>query len=587
MQIYRAPLDEMTFQMRAFGYDEVAKLPGFEAFDLDTVRMMLDQTGSITTEVLLACNKAGDTEGVKWDPKTGDLKTATGFLEAHKALAENGYYGLTASADHGGGGAPYALGTMVKEMLMSGNKSLSMCPGLTGGLIEALEAHATAELQETYLPKLTTGEWTGTMCLTEPHAGTDLGLLRTKAVPKDDGTYSLTGTKIWITFGEHDLADNIIHLVLARLPDSPQGIKGISTFLVPKFKDDGTRNGIRCSGVEHKMGIHGSPTCVMDMEDAEGYLVGEPNRGMAAMFTMMNAARLFVGVEGISLSEIAYQTALEFAKDRRQSRSLDRSKNDKSAPADNILVHPDVRRMLLNVKASTEAMRGLAAWAGTQIDIADHHPDEATRKRAELLVALLIPIVKSYCTERGFENVSDAMQVCGGSGFTADWSIEQYMRDLRIAMIYEGTNHIQALDLVGRKLPMEGGKAFQIFVEEAKALSAKASGIDETKGFAKELDAVLGMLLEVTKTLHGRSGKDAEEIGAAASHYLKLFGLVACAYVWVRQATYAVENKTSNASTKLKTANYFFKQILPEIHGVRAKLESNKDSMMAFEVDEL
>jgi len=587
MQIYRAPIDDMMFQLAAFGYAEVAGISHFEAFDTETVRMILDQTGGLATDVLLACNRHGDVDGTKWDPATGEVTTARGFKAAHEALAENGYYGLTADEAHGGGGAPYTLGTLVREMLMSGNKSLSMAPGLTGGLIEALEAHASPELQARYLPKLCSGEWTGTMCLTEAHAGTDLGLLTTKAVPQEDGTYRLTGTKIWITFGEHDLTDNIIHLVLARLPDAPPGIKGISTFLVPKVKPDGTRNGIGCSGLEHKMGINGSPTCVIDMEDAEGYLVGVPGRGMASMFTMMNAARLFVGVEGVSLGEIAYQTALAFAKDRRQSRALNPTRSDKDAAADNILVHPDVRRMLLEAKSTNEAMRGLTVWISTNIDKSHHSADEGAREVADDLVQILTPVVKAYCTERGFSNVSEAMQVCGGAGFTTDWSIEQYMRDLRIALIYEGTNHIQALDLVGRKLPMRGGRLFKTFVSEVRAVIGRGRENEDTAPFADGLDDALGLLVEATHALGERAAQDREEMGASASTYLRLFGLVACAYSWVRQTVHAVETDSKNRSTKIKTARYFFAQVLPEMHGLVAKLASGKESMMAFEVDEL
>ncbi|MBX3270500.1 MAG: acyl-CoA dehydrogenase [Sandaracinaceae bacterium] len=587
MQIYRAPIEDMMFQLAAFGYEDVAGLSRFEAFDLETLRMILEQTGALASDVLLACNRAGDEDGVKWDPATGAVKTARGFREAHRALAENGYYGLTADEAHGGGGAPYTLGTLVREILMSANKSLAMAPGLTGGLIEALEAHAAPELQTMYLPKLAAGEWTGTMCLTEPHAGTDLGLLTTRATPNDDGTYALTGTKIWITFGEHDLADNIIHLVLARLPDAPQGVKGISTFLVPKVLPDGTRNAIACSGLEHKMGIHGSPTCVMDLTGATGWLVGQPHRGMASMFTMMNAARLFVGVEGISLGEIAYQTALEFAKDRRQSRALDPRRSDPSAAADNILVHPDVRRMLLNARSTTEAMRGLAVLVSTNIDLAHHHPDEDARQRAEDLVALLTPVVKSYCTERGFANVSDAMQVCGGAGYTRDWSIEQYLRDMRIALIYEGTNHIQALDLVGRKLPMHDGRLFRTFVKEARAAVAAGRAHESTAGFADALDEALGHLVGATEQLAERAGRDREELGAVASNYLHLFGLVACAYSWVRQVAHAVATDAPNRATKLKTARFFFALVLPELHGVLGKLGAGAAPMMDFELDEL
>jgi len=587
MQIYRAPVDDMMFQLAAFGYAEVAKLSRFEAFDLETVRMILDQTGSLATDVFLACNRAGDEEGVKWDPETGAVKTATGFKEAHRALAENGYYGLTADDEHGGGGAPYTLGTLVREMLMSSNKSLSMCPGLTSGLIEALEAHGTDAQKQTYLPKLAAGEWTGTMCLTEPHAGTDLGLLRTKAVPKDDGSYELTGTKIWITFGEHDLADNIIHLVLARLPDAPQGIKGISTFLVPKLKADGTRNAIKCSGLEHKMGIHGSPTCVMDMEGAEGYLVGEPNRGMQSMFTMMNAARLFVGVEGISLGEIAYQTALEFAKDRRQSRALNPNRMEQDAEADTILVHPDVRRMLLNIKSTSEALRGLAVWISTNIDLAHHAETEEARQDADDLVALLTPVIKAFGTEQGMDNVNDAIQVCGGAGYTKDWSIEQYARDLRIALIYEGTNHIQALDLVGRKLPMHDGRLLKTFAKEVAKTIEAGQKHAETKPFADALQDSLRILMDATDELRERAGQDREEIGAAASTYLRLFGFVACAYAWVRQVAHAVETGADNAATKVKTARYYFELVHPKLHGVVATLAAGKGPMMDFDVSEL
>ncbi len=587
MQIYRAPVEDMMFQLAAFGYADVAALSRFEAYDLETVRMILDQTGTLATEVFLACNRAGDEEGVKWDPESGAVTTATGFKAAHEALAENGYYGLTADDAHGGGGAPYTLGTLVREMLMSSNKSLSMAPGLTSGLIEALEAHGTDEQKAKYLPKLASGEWTGTMCLTEPHAGTDLGLLRTKAVPKGDGTYSLTGTKIWITFGEHDLTDNILHLVLARLPDAPQGIKGISTFLVPKIKDDGTRNQIRCSGLEHKMGIHGSPTCVMDMEEAEGYLVGEPGRGMASMFTMMNAARLFVGVEGISLAEISYQTALAFAKDRRQSRALNPNRIEQDAEADTILVHPDVRRMLLNIKSTNEALRGLAVWISAQIDLSHDHPDADRRQDADDLVALLIPVIKAYGTDRGFENVSEAIQVCGGAGYTKDWSIEQYFRDLRIALIYEGTNHIQALDLVGRKLPMHDGRLMKTFAREVHAVLERARGHEETSAFADALQEGLKLLIEATEQLRERAAQDREEIGAAASNYLHLFGLVACAYSWVRQTAHAVESGADNAAAKVKTARYFFELVYPEVHGVVATLRAGKAPMMDFAVDEL
>ncbi len=586
MQIYKAPIEDMMFQLAAFGYDRVSSLDEFSAYDLETVRMVLDQTGSLVVDVLLPCNRTGDQQGAQWVPETGAVKVPDGYLQAHQACAKNGYYGLTASPDYEGGGAPVSLGTLVKEMLMSGNKSFSMCQGLSHGLIEALEAHATEELKQAYLPKLTTGQWSGTMCLTEPQCGTDLGLLTTRAEPFED-RYRITGTKIWITFGEHDLTENICHLVLARLPDAPSGIKGISTFLVPKIRPDGSHNGVRCTGLEHKMGINGSPTCVMDLDGAEGYLVGSPNRGMESMFTMMNAARLFVGVEGISLSEIAYQTALAFAKDRRQGRSLNPSRQEAGADADNILVHPDVRRMLVGIKANIEALRGLATWISTQIDISHAHPDAEVRQRADDLVALLTPVMKAHGTERGFRSVSDAMQVCGGAGYTADWSIEQYLRDLRIALIYEGTNHIQALDLVGRKLPRHGGRLFKTFSEDVTALIAKAGENPETQPLSVALDGALKTLTKLTLELGARSASDPEEIGASASQYLEAFGLVASTYSLTRQAHYATVAKAPNRATKLKTARFYAAKVLPELDGLVQILGEGKSPIMDFDPDEL
>jgi len=453
-------------------------------------------------------------------------------------------------------------------------------------LREALRVHGSEELKAAYLPKLVTGEWSGTMCLTEPQCGTDLGMMRTKAVPHGDH-YKITGTKIWITFGDHDLTDNIIHLVLARLPDAPPGIKGISTFVVPKFTLDGKRNPVRCTGLEHKMGIHASPTCVIDLEDAEGWLVGEPHRGMRSMFTMMNGARLAVGMEGVALSEIAYQTALAFARDRRQSRSLDPAKRETDQPADNILVHPDVRRMLLNAKSTTEAMRGLALWVAVNIDLAHHHPDEKVRETSQDLVALLTPVVKGYCTDRGFLNVSDAMQVCGGAGYTRDWYIEQYLRDLRIAMIYEGTNHIQALDLIGRKLPMNGGRAVMAFAAEVQKLIAESAELEGMEQFTGPLGESFAELMKVTQTLGARAADDPETAGATASNLLMLWGLNALAYSWTRQVKYALENPGPQTDTKLKTARYFFAMVLPETHSLAKLITVDKSVMMDFDPDEL
>ncbi|MEM1032604.1 MAG: acyl-CoA dehydrogenase C-terminal domain-containing protein [Myxococcota bacterium] len=585
MQTYKPPVDDMLFQLDAFGYGErVAKLEAFEAYDRETVEALIRQAGAFGAE-MSATNKAGDTEGIKWDAKTGAITTATGFKETYDKMMEAGFVGLRSPEAYGGGGAPASVGTFITEMWSAANKSLSMCPGLTAGLVEALVAAGSDEQKDFYLPKLISGEWAGTMCLTEPQCGTDLGLCRTKAVPHGDH-FKLTGTKVWITFGEHDLTENIVHLVLARLPDAPEGIKGISTFIVPKVTPDGKPNHVKCTGVEHKMGIHGSPTCVIDMEGSEGWLVGEPHRGMRTMFVMMNEARLLVGVEGIALADVSYQHALAYAKDRRQSRSLDPAKREKDQPADNILVHPDVRRMLLNVKSTVEGMRGMATYISVKLDLAHNHPDEAEREKADDIVALLTPVVKGFNTEKGFQNIGDAMQVCGGSGYTADFNIEQYMRDSRIAMIYEGTNHIQALDLVGRKLPRHGGRLVKNFQSEVMALFGSCEGEKALEEFLHPTQKIFGALTEVTMELGGRAMADAEQAGAMASNYLNLFGYATLAFSWLRQCQYALEQKSPQTETKLKTARYFFAHVLPEAYALIPKIKAGKETMMAFDVAE-
>lgn len=586
MQVYRAPVKEMRFLLEAFGYEQVSNLEPFKDYDLETAAALLEQASSFSTEKMLPTNGVGDVEGLKWDAETGAVTTPTGFKEVYAALRDNGFIGITGDPEYGGGGAPETLGIAMGEMSSSCNKSLAMCPGLTRGLIEALEAWGSDEQKQYYLPNLISGTWSGTMCLTEPQCGTDLGLVRTKAEPDGDA-YKVTGTKIWITFGEHDLTENIIHLVLARLPDAPEGIKGISTFLVPKFTADGKRNNVKCTGLEHKMGIKASPTCVIDMEEATGYLIGTPHKGMRTMFTMMNAARLHVGVEAISGAEIAYQTCLAFAKDRRQSRSLDKSKQDKSAPADNILVHPDVRRMVLNQKSTTEAMRGLAFWAAIQLDVSRHSTDEKAKQEASDLAALLTPIIKSYCTERGTANISEAIQVCGGSGYTTDWNIEQYYRDARITMIYEGTNHIQALDLVGRKLPMHNGRLVQLFAAKVTEMIRGSKEEPRMAEFIEPLKKISKILTEVTMELAGKGMADPEEVGAVASNYLNLFALTALGYVWCVQVKKALETDNAFNRAKLKTARYYFSNVLPEYESLVTLIRAGKAQMMAFDVEEL
>ena len=586
MQIYKLPAEDIRFILETFGYEAVTKLEGYEAYDLDTTMAMIEESGKFCINEFLPLNRSGDHEGVTYNPEDRSVTTPKGFKELYAKFVESGMIGICHPEKFGGGAAPNIIGVMLSEMAMSTNKSFAMASGLSNGLVEALLHHGTEEQQNYYLPKLISGEWTGTMCLTEPQCGTDLGLMSTKAIPEGDH-FKLTGQKIWITFGEHDLAENIIHLVLARLPDSPPGIKGISLFVVPKFLENGERNTVYCGGLEHKMGIHASPTCVIDMEDAHGWLVGEPHKGMRGMFTMMNHARLNVGLEGVSLGEIAYQTALEYAKDRRQSRSLDASKQDKDHAADNILVHPDVRRMLLNIKATNEGMRALAYWVGMELDHSRHNPDDQAREDSDDLVALLTPVVKSFLTERGFFNTSEAMQVCGGSGFTVEWSIEQYMRDLRIAMIYEGTNHIQALDLVGRKLPMGMGRLFKKFsAKVTEHIQAHKDDADMAE-FLEPLKDASKKLTGVTMELSATAMKDPEVAGAIASNYLNVFAYTALAYVWSVSAAAALKKEGVFYTSKIKTARYYFQNILPEMNGLLGVIAAGKDNIMAFSVDEL
>ncbi len=587
MNTYSPPLRDITFLLEAFDYDGVvASLPGFEDFDLETSSALLEEYAKFCTEVLLPLNETGDRQGVTYVPETHDVVCADGFKEAYAAFCENGYTSLPFSPDHGGIGAPHALSILASEILIASNKSFSMCPGLTAGLIDALEVHANDHQREHLMPKLVSGEWAGTMCLTEPQCGTDLGLLTTRAEPFGDH-YKLTGTKTWITFGEHDLSENIVHLVLARLPDAPAGIKGISTFVVPKLLDDGSRNPVFCGGTDHKMGIHASPTCVINLEDAEGWLVGAPHKGMRAMFTMMNAARLNVGIEGVALAEAAYQNALSFSKDRRQSRSLNPGKQDKNASADCILVHPDVRRMLLTCKSTNEGLRGLVAWIAMNYDVMHHATDEAVREKAKDLVALLTPIIKSYGSERGFLNVHEAMQVMGGAGYTSDWPVEQYLRDVRIAMIYEGTNHIQALDLVGRKLPKHGGRLMRVFAAEVTSTISAAGKHPALAAFAEAQGAAAQELQATTMALAGAAMADREVVGAVANSYLSQFALVTLGHVWLKQLLALMDRDEGDSLRrgKLQTARFYFEVMLPEarLHAKRVKI--GKEPMTDIDVE--
>ncbi len=585
MEIYKPPVTDFTFQMETFGYKTISSYPQYEMFDQDTANAIMEEVGKFCKNEVLPTNRFGDNIDLQFDPETGAVTLPEEFVQLYQKFVDSGFLGATHPEAYGGMGAPHMMGVSLGEMVTATNKSFSMCPGLSHGLVDAVVAYGSEDQKKFYLPKLVSGEWTGTMCLTEPHAGTDLGMLKTKAVPNGDH-FLLSGTKIWISFGDHNFTDNIIHLVLARLPDAPPGIKGISTFLVPKIRRDGTRNPIRVGGLEHKMGIHASPTCVMNLEGATGHLIGEAHKGMRTMFVMMNNARLGVAMEGVALGEIAYQSAVEFARERRQMRSLDKAKQDHDHPADTIIKHPDVRRMLANIKSTTEGMRGLAYYVSHNIDRSHSDPDEAARARADDLVSLLTPIIKSFFTDQGFENINEALQLCGGAGYTKDWPIEQYLRDLRIAMIYEGTNHIQALDLVGRKMPIDNGRLIRTFGEEVTTLIRECKEIPEMAEFITPLKEASKMLTEETMGLAMKGMGDPEEAGAVASSFLTLFGLTAVAFSWCHQARHALKRGDSYSATKLKSARYYMHNVLPRIHSLKAIMAAGKQHMMAFDESE-
>jgi alkylation response protein AidB-like acyl-CoA dehydrogenase len=484
----------------------------------------------------------------------------------------------------------------MEEMLCSSNLSFSMYPGLSHGAVSALMSHGSDALKQRFLPKLIDGSWGGTMCLTEAHAGTDLGMIHTKAVPSADGTYAITGQKIFISAGDHDLTENIVHLVLAKLPDAPGGTKGISLFLVPKLLPTesggvGAKNGVTCGSIEHKMGIKASATCVLNFDGATGWLVGEPHKGMRAMFVMMNGARLAVGLQGLGLAEVAYQNALAYAKDRLQGRALTGPKNP-AGPADSILVHPDVRKGLLRIKAFNEGMRSLAYFVGIRIDLEHRHPDAAVRQEAEDLVSLMTPVLKAFLTDKGFDNTNIALQTLGGHGYIKEYGIEQYVRDARIAQIYEGTNAVQALDLVGRKLPMDGGRLVRRFFELVKGdvdAAAQVSGLEE---FAKALGGSLYQLQKATMLLAERGFANPDEVGAAATEYLHLMGYVAVGWQWLRMATVAQQQlaagtgRTVFLEAKLKTAHFYFSRLLPEAAALLSAIQSGSGSIMAFRDEE-
>lgn len=584
---YTAPLRDMQFVLHELlnVEQELKALPAHADVDADTINQVLEEAGKFCSEVVFPLNQVGDREGCQYHD--GEVKTPTGFKQAYQQYVEAGWPALACDPAHGGQGLPMLLNNALYEMLNSANQAWTMYPGLSHGAYECLHAHGTPEQQRLYLPKIVSGEWTGTMCLTEPHCGTDLGLLRTKAEPLADGSYSISGTKIFISAGEHDMAANIIHLVLARLPDAPPGTKGISLFVVPKFIPDangnpGARNGIRCGSIEHKMGIHGNATCVMNLDNAQGWLVGEPNKGLNAMFIMMNAARLGVGMQGLGLTEVAYQNSLAYAKERLQMRSLTGPKaSDK--PADPIIVHPDVRRMLLTQKAYAEGARAFSYWTALQIDRELSHADESARKEAADLVALLTPVIKAFLTDNAFLCTNLGMQVFGGHGYIAEWGMEQYVRDARINMIYEGTNTIQSLDLLGRKVLGDMGAKLKKFGQLVQDFVEREGTKEEMQEFVNPLADLGDKVQKLTMEIGMKAMSNQDEAGAAAVDYLRVVGHLVFAYFWARMARIALDKQASGDTfytSKLATARFYFAKLLPETaYHIRAARAGAKSLM--------
>lgn len=588
MAKYQAPVRDMRFVLHEFLQVEetLGHLQGFEDFSTDVVDAVLEEVSRLCEEVIFATNRAGDDEGCRFE--NGVVRTPTGFKEAYRALSEGGWTALACDTEFGGQGLPETLGLCIDEMVGSANMAFGLYPILTHGAYLGMVEAADEELKQRFLPNMVSGKWSGTMCLTEPQCGTDLGLLRTRAEHIDGMRYALTGTKIFITGGEHDLTENIIHLVLARTPDAPPGIKGISMFVVPKFlvKNDGSlgaRNGVTCGSIEKKMGIKGAPTCVLNFDGAEGYLVGELHRGMRAMFTMMNHERVVVGLQGLSQAEVAYQSAADYAQQRLQSRSLNGAKYP-DQPADPIIVHPDVRRMLLTARANNEAARALAGWLGMEIDLLHKHPDAEVREEASDLVALLTPVVKSFFTDLGSEACNLCLQVLGGHGYIKEWGMEQLVRDARIAQIYEGTNGIQALDLVGRKLSMHDGRLTQRYFQMIESFISENRELEELAEFVQPLDAALANLVETTDWLKKAAQQDREELGAAASDYLRLMGLVTFAFIWAKIAKVAIAKAKQSDDDfyrhKLATARFFTHRLLPENESLAVTIRSGAGSLM-------
>lgn len=593
MPRYDAPLRDMQFLLHdVLEIEQYAELPGFEDASPDLVNAILEEGAKFAKEVLLPLNMIGDTQGCVRNPDAS-VKTPDGFKDAYKQLVENGWPLLGKETDMGGQGLPAIINTVWSEMVSSANMAFAMYPGLTSGAYEALMAGGSEAQRQKYGPKMASAEWAGTMNLTEPSCGTDLGIMKTKAAAQADGSYKITGQKIWISGGEQDLTENIIHLVLAKIEGAPEGIKGVSLFVVPKFivNDDGSlgeRNAASCGGLEEKMGIHGNATCVMNYDGATGWLVGEEHRGMRTMFVMMNEARLGVGMQGLAQAEIAYQNSADFARERLQGRSLNGPKSP-DLPADPIIVHPDVRRMLMDQKAFIEGGRAFAYWTSLQGDLQHKSPDEAVSQKAGDYMALLTPVVKAYLTHKGYESVNLGLQIHGGSGFTREWGLEQYARDCRIALIYEGTNGVQALDLVGRKLASKGGRPIYSFFSDIDAFLAANEGKVDLEPYLVGLKSVREELQEATTWLMQNGMSDFNNAGASSHDYLHLFGLTALAFMWARMAKVALAKAGSGDpfySEKLMTGQYFLDRMLPDSTAHLIKVKTGAASMMALSAEQ-
>ncbi|HSA56337.1 MAG TPA: acyl-CoA dehydrogenase C-terminal domain-containing protein [Gemmatimonadaceae bacterium] len=596
MPQYRAPLNDYRFLLtELFDVSRLTRYQGYEDATPDILLTALEGAGSLCEDVLLPLNASGDREGCSWD--AGSVRTPAGFREAWRAYVDGGWLGLSCDPVHGGQGLPLTMRFLVDEMACAANLSFAMFPGLTLGVYEGIAAHGTEELRGLWLPRLVAGDATGTMCLTEAHAGTDLGIIRTAAVPVDDGTFRIRGTKIFISAGEHDLTPNIVHLVLARLPDAPAGTRGISMFLVPKFLPDehgqpGARNAVTCRSIEHKMGIRASPTCVLDFDDAVGWLVGEPHRGLRAMFTLMNGARLGVGLQGLGLAEVSYQNAVAYARERQQGRAPGGARLP-DAPADPIVFHPDIRRGLLTMRAFVEGARALACWTALLIDQEAKDPDPARREEATDLIALMTPVIKAFFTDLGFASTNIGLQTLGGHGYIREFGMEQFVRDARIGQIYEGTNHIQALDLVGRKLPEGGGRLVRRYAARLEEALATARGEPRLAEFAQPLAAAAHRLQQATMTLAARGAGNPEEAAACASEYLHLFGYVALGHMWLL-ASQASLDRLDRAGgglprafydAKLATARFYVSRMLPQTEALLTSILAGAGSITAFATD--